>query len=242
MLRTIVALVLLMASAGTAAAQDHGLYVSGFGGATFGDDLNSGATTRITTGTGAFGGAALGWAFGNGIRAELEGSYGRRSIESIDTLRITGLQYPLGQPGGDVNSARFMTNAFYDFNWHLAGFQISPYIGIGIGYAGVDLSNANGQGNQVGLGPVDVRFGSGSAFAYQGMVGASTPFAGIPRLRATLEYRYFETDPASVTVTRTSTTGLMVNGQLATSYATNTFRLSEQSVLVGLRYSFDTVP
>lgn len=57
--------------------------------------LSAGHASQVTTAPGPLGDLALGWAFDNGLRTELEGSYGSDSVSAIDTLRINGERQPL---------------------------------------------------------------------------------------------------------------------------------------------------
>lgn len=76
-----------------------------------------------------FGPAHFGGAVGRSETVSEANFEGSRSITSIDTLCVDGLQLPLGGPSGSVNSARLMTNALYNFNWfnwQPIGSEISP--------------------------------------------------------------------------------------------------------------------
>ncbi len=68
----------------------------------------------------------LGYAYGNGLRAELE--LARRANELSDLA------------GADVDATSLMLNGFYDFNRD-GGWQ--PYVGLGVGYAQVEAGAAD---------------------------------------------------------------------------------------------------
>jgi OmpA-OmpF porin, OOP family len=66
----------------------QGLYIGGDAGANFvGTVRTEHAATNIHTDPGPVGIVALGWGFGNGLRAEVEGSYRSNSVSDISTLR-----------------------------------------------------------------------------------------------------------------------------------------------------------
>lgn len=106
--------------------------------------------------------SSIGYGFGNGIRAEIEGNYLRNQVR---VPRQTGQQM---QYGG-------MANLFYDFD---LGLPIYPYAGIG---AGGQILTAN-------LTATDQSQSVGS-FAYQGIIGLSAPMQWLPGLSFTADYR-----------------------------------------------------
>jgi outer membrane protein OmpA-like peptidoglycan-associated protein len=121
--------------------------------------------------------ASIGWGFGNGIRAELEGSY------RFNEQRITGV---FGG-GNYIRQYGLMGNALYDFD--LSGFGISPrtfmpYLGAGVGYVWTGVDQAGGGANLRTRG----RLG------YQAIVGGAFGLGDfVPGLALTAEYRYMGT-------------------------------------------------
>lgn len=247
-------LVLLALLAPTAAAAQMwplpgSPYVGVAGGLNFaGSPLSAGGTTQLDTNTGGLGLADLGWAFGNGLRAEIEGGYRSNGLDNILTLRNNGTRESLTSPQGSLKTWSVMVNGEYDVplaNFGLA-WPFQPYIGAGVGYARLDLGNASGGGNGTirlpennnYTGPVNVSFGSSSALAYQLIAGASLPIAFLPGLEATLEYRFFATARADIPVNRVSTSGDTINGVVPSVTTHNGFVLNDNSVLFGLRYRF----
>jgi outer membrane protein OmpA-like peptidoglycan-associated protein len=113
--------------------------------------------------------------------------------------------------GGSVNVWSGMVNALYDIN---LGWPVTPYVGVGAGYARIKAKNINVSGAQV----MD---DSDNQFAYQGIVGAS--YAITPNLKLGLDYRYFATlDPEFST-----NTGTKVDSEY-----------SAHTVMLGLRWEF----
>jgi OOP family OmpA-OmpF porin len=228
----------------------QGLYLSGATGVNFMDSLQSSqASTRIDTSAGPMGLGAAGWGFGDGLRAEIEGSYRSNDIDGISTLRVTGAHRPLTDTSGNVGTSAVMANIAYDIPVQPFGLPIQPYIGGGLGYGWLDFGDAGGNGfatfhlprhNTVNSADL-VSFGSGGALAYQAIVGASVPLSMLPGLDLTLEYRYFGTDRTDIPVSRVGTTGLVVNGAIPSSHTHNGFEVHNNSLAVGLRYAFDAL-
>ena len=67
-------------------------------------------TPQRSTDTGPLGVAAIGWGFGNGLRAEIEGSYRSNSISGISTLRGNGQTLPLSNVRGSAQTYAVMAN------------------------------------------------------------------------------------------------------------------------------------
>jgi hypothetical protein len=97
----------LLPTAAATAEPLHGLYVGGDLGANFlGTLTSSGSTTDIGSDVGPVGLAFVGWAFGNGLLVEIEGSDRADGIDNVSTLRANGLTVPLTNAGGDANTRR----------------------------------------------------------------------------------------------------------------------------------------
>ncbi|WP_426956866.1 OmpA family protein [Muricoccus radiodurans] len=175
---------------------------------------------------------SLGWGFGNGVRAEIEGNYRRNEVDRIGGFGRAPITSAFGNVGGRLHQYGVMGNAFYDFA--IPGLPVQPYIGGGVGYVwqefdGVRATRLSPGGNSVRIDDTDGRF------AYQGIAGAAFPIASVPGLALTLEYRYFGTletrqngrvtNPAGATVAR---------GQFEIDNTSN------HSALFGVRYAFNT--
>ena len=193
-------------------------------------DLNSRfATPRSGTAEfnyGKLGVISLGWGFGNGIRAEIEGSY--RSND-VDTLTGFGLTAPVRASGTAV-SYGVMGNAFYDFDFGPT-IPLMPYIGLGAGYI---IQEYDGVRAVSGADNVNVSDSQGR-FAYQAILGAAFQLDAVaPGLALTAEYRFMGTlgheGDASA-----SRSGTAARGSAEWSNFNH-------SVLLGIRYAFNAAP
>lgn len=242
---------------GAAIAQSPaGFYVSGAAGLNL-DRTSTGKSGRfqILTHPGALGTAAIGYAFGNGLRAELEGDYRSNDLSAINTHRLNGRLLPLHGTAGAARGHAFMANAFYDLSvtWAL---PFTPYIGVGAGYDRYDLDSATGSepfafplpplpGGFQNANPVppilqvnnyivrrsSVRFGAANVFAYQAIAGAAFPIAAVPGLAATLEYRYFGTAHGPVPIQYRAVPPATLG-----AYGKANLAMSSNSLQFGLRY------
>jgi OmpA-OmpF porin, OOP family len=163
---------------------------------------------------------ALGWGFGNGLRAELEGNY---RYNEVDAVRIPGVAGTVG--GQAARTYGGMVNVLYDFNM---GWPIVPYVGVGIGAAWNNFEgNRGGSQTEVTL-------------AYQAILGAAYRLdAAVPGLALTGEFRYYgattpdfkgDTIVTNAGATRTTTTTTL-------DPSNNNF-----SFLLGVRYNFGMAP
>jgi outer membrane protein OmpA-like peptidoglycan-associated protein len=176
-------LVVLGLGIGSAKAQPiQGLYIGAAGGANF---LDTERLRSLTTNKGTAlarpgqqvnskaGWAALGsvgYALGNGVRLEVEGS-GRSNARDIN-----------GGESGRETKTGAMANVLFDMD--IGSRYVFPYIGAGAGYQSVALSQS---------GPYRID-ASQNSFAYQAMLGLSFPIPGVIGLSATTEYRYVTTN------------------------------------------------
>jgi opacity protein-like surface antigen len=130
-------------------------------------------------------GAAMGWRLG-WFRAEVEGAY--RSNE------MSSLLYLLPSPGsrtGRMSSASALFNTYADIDF---GLPVVPYVGLGIGYSRVMMTD---------LSPTPSFFSKDtrdSQFAYQVMGGLGFPIPKVP-LTLSAGYRYFSTGTARLRFT-----------------------------------------
>jgi OOP family OmpA-OmpF porin len=154
-----------------------GLYVGGGLGYNILSNERIGANTVLGTNTGHMqfrggfvGLGSVGWGFGNGLRAELEGDYYSNQMKGVDN----------GTPvQGWENKYGVMFNVLYDFE---LGFPVVPYLGAGVGYQWADWSHVGGSLNLINS--------TEGSFAYQGIVGAALPISAMPGLALTAEYRF----------------------------------------------------
>lgn len=173
----------LAAASTTAFAQGaphaKGFYVGGALGANLAGELdakvnsaslglnNNNASFDMKTGYAVLG--AIGYAYGTGLRVEIEPGYRRSGIDRVSPAAgNTNLS-------GRLENLSAMLNAIYDFD---LGTSLVPYLGIGLG------------GSRV-TGKVDGEGESKWKLAYQGIAGIAYPLSR--DLRLDLGYRYFAT-------------------------------------------------
>lgn len=130
----------------------------------------------LQTNVGGAGVAAVGWGFGNNIRAEMEFDYRYNSLS-----KLTG---PGGSAGISGSEQKFgpMVNLLYDFNDFAAVAPLFvPYVGLGAGYQWAPLHVSSGGASSTN---------TEGAFAYQAILGAAIPINAVPGLAVTAEYRF----------------------------------------------------
>jgi outer membrane protein OmpA-like peptidoglycan-associated protein len=183
------------------------------------------------TGWGVVG--SIGWGFGNGFRAEVEGNF--RSNE-VDSIKGFAGWSPFNKPGGYQQSYGVMVNGFYDFdlaNFGMRPSVIQPYLGVGVGYVWTEWRNLR----TVSL-PTGASLTSSDTdgrFAYQAILGVAAPltWAGVPGLSLTAEYRFLGTmDPELDTAIRARNGVLVARGNVEP-------RNFNHSIMLGVRYAFN---
>ncbi len=229
-----------------------GLYVGGLAGANFEQDsevnrvrlgntaINLG-NTRERYDTGFRTGAYVGYGFGNGFRAELEGTYFDNNLSRVGSLTNRnafggGTFTPSSTTvTGERQKYGGFLNVLYDVDLARFGVDtpITPYVGIGAGYLQAVNHNVNFvTGNQSLLRST----GTDGNFAYQAIIGLAYPIAAVPGLAATLDYR-FSSVPGP----------LVFKGQYFAGNTVTSARIRENAdynhtVSVGLRYAFNAAP
>jgi OOP family OmpA-OmpF porin len=197
---------------------------------------------RLSTDVGGVGVASIGWGFGNGLRVEVEGDVRHNRIRGL-----TGFA-PSVSPtaaGGDQFSYAGMVNALFDmdigYNW------IYPYFGLGAGIADTQLDSLHAYGLRGGLTsistgaplPIGVGVNGWSTnFAYQGIFGLSFPLAPVPGLSLTTEYRFYGVLDAPGFHGHDN----VVSGNRGVSGNFNLNSDYNHSLIVGVRYAFNTAP
>ena len=215
-----------------------GLYLGGGVGANWQQNTTLNGAVNNTLGrkvenefeVGYVGVLSLGWGFGNGLRAEIEGNY--RSNDVSDT-RVSGASISSIASGtGTAVSYGAMANILYDFNLGSALGGLMPYIGGGVGYIWHDYQDV---GIRYASGEKIVYNGDTGAFGYQAIVGAALPIASVPGLAVTAEYRFMGTLGHDIngTVNQTGRPQVRVNSDI------DNFN---HSLLIGLRYAFNAAP
>lgn len=233
----------LLAPAFALAQTAQGFYVGAGAGLNFSSlPESSQGDTRISTNAGPVVLGSVGYRFGYGLRAELEGSYRNNDLNSIYTLRQNSEFLPLANVHGALSAPAVMANLLYDIP---VALPVKPYIGAGIGHSWLDFGNGGGNGfgafnlplGNIVTGPDRVQFGSAGAFAYQVILGAALPIPAFPRLEATVEYRFFGAARANVPTLRTSTSNIVVNGSIPSVTSENGLAMHDNAILIGVRYN-----
>lgn len=223
----------LVALPGMAQAQNApvtGIYV----GAGLGYNILLNEKTKISTGVtpasastnmkfrgGFVGLGSIGYGFGNGLRAEIEGDYYTNQMHGTTSG---------GLVNGWENKYGVMVNALYDFN--NLGLPVVPYVGVGVGYQVANWQNVNGSGTVNGV-PFAAHINKAKgSFAYQAILGAALPIEQMPGLALTAEYRFM-----GLAGNRTYHGG--VGPVPVTFKATSDYN---NSFLIGVRYNFGVAP
>lgn len=173
----------LAAASTTAFAQGaphaKGFYVGGALGANLAGELdakvnsaslglnNNNASFDMKTGYAVLG--TIGYAYGTGLRVEIEPGYRRSGIDRVSSNAGNS------NLSGRIENLSAMLNAIYDFD---LGASLMPYLGVGFG------------GSRVS-GKVDGEGESKWKLAYQGIAGIAYPLNR--DLKLDLGYRYFAT-------------------------------------------------
>jgi outer membrane protein OmpA-like peptidoglycan-associated protein len=188
-------------------------------------------SANLSSNGGFVGLASIGWGFGNGLRAEIEGNYRQNHVRVQNSSVVGG--------GGNFQQYGAMVNALYDFNgvvpWAV------PYVGAGFGYIENAFQNGKLYTTSPNLpGQVGVAFTSsakGSA-AGQFILGAAFP-VGVPGLAITTEFRFIGQFAQQTYQGKTTVTGF--NGGV-TGTSLKLAAPTNESFLIGLRYAFNAAP
>ena len=233
--------------AAPAAAQPiTGVYVGAGAGANFRMlSTSTSGGSQIATEWGPMGLVAVGWGYGNGFRAEVEGAYRSNEVRRFTTRRINGALIDTANPSGRVGQASAMLNVLYDFDLPRLGIRLPvpmrPYVGVGVGYSWRQLDDVSGVSpallpSGAVVPAVDRRTGTYGAFAWQVIGGLAFPIAAVPGLEVTAEYRYFESLDAKA---QTRTDILAPTGTIVQRGRTE-YAAANHAALIGVRYAFNT--
>ncbi len=244
---------LAFAAASAAQAQTvNGLYVgAGIGGTMMNDTINrraptgffgQGSGSAFNYGIGVVGTGAVGWGFGNGFRAELEGYYRRPNLESVTLFSNGSFSGGVTSRDGRAQIYGFMANAYYDFDLTVLSpvFRyIQPYVGAGLGFAYSEYRGIRADAVSSLRTTVE---GTGRTLGYQGILGVAVPLDSVtPGLSFTAEYRYFGAGAPKLNI---RTTTIPNNNNAATTLAELNRNVSpgigSHNFTVGLRYAFNT--
>lgn len=172
---------------------------------------------------------SLGWGFGNGLRAEVEGNFRQNEVNDISFSGASG-----STEKGTARSWGAMANVLYDIDLGNRLWGITPYVGAGLGYVWHEYDKV---GIRVGGNTIDFD-GDGGAFAYQAILGAAYPITQVPGLAVTAEYRFL--GAASQSVKGTGRATLPGESDAGTvKFDVDNFN---HSLLIGLRYAFNAAP
>lgn len=203
-----------------AAADRPGPYFTGFLGASFAQDatvtFNDFSTApsddKVTFDPGVYLGGTGGYDFGF---LRLEGELSYRNAE-LDTVTFSNGER-FRNVDGNLGVFATMFNVFFDLQ---NPSRVTPYLGGGIGFATLLLSDTNGFGNTLGYQRLYDE-SDDTVFAYQ--LGAGVDVAINNRFSLDLGYRYFRTEKA----------------ELETDFnTTNEMRFESHNAMVGFKFKF----
>lgn len=207
-------------SLSSAAAGRPGPYFTGFLGTSFATDTTvSGFDNSTVPGTsfsdqvsfdpGVYVGGTGGYDFGF-LRLEGELSYRHAGL---DTVTENGVRFR--NVDGDLGVFAGMFNAFFDLH---NPSRVTPYLGGGIGFATVHISDTTAFTNTGKVFLYDNS--SDTVFAYQ--VGAGMDIAITNRYSVDVGYRYFKTEKA----------------QLDGDFISSELRFESHNAMVGFKFKF----
>jgi opacity protein-like surface antigen len=180
----------------------------------------SGSNVQLRRDDGFAGLGSFGYAFGNGFRLELEGSYRQNGLNGL-----TGTTSPTSATG-TIQNYGVMTNLLFDMD--IGQSWLYPYLGGGVGYGWDRLSGARLSQAGTSFSSTD----SAGGFAYQAIAGLSFPVSGVPGLSVTAEYRYHSV------VGDETFHGTTPSGTASLSLGTQ----HDHDFMLGVRYAFGVTP
>jgi outer membrane protein OmpA-like peptidoglycan-associated protein len=205
----------------------RGLYIGGGIGANYlqNEDFTASAGGESASGSAksAIGPAvsiSLGYGFGNGFRAEVEGSW----RENTNFNASSGFS----SAGGTEQKAGVMVNGLYDFV--TLSPMVQPYVGAGVGYQEVISPKGYISAGGSAL-TINSNQDKGS-FAAQAILGAAFPIPAAPGLAVTAEYRF-------MALVGDRSYGASIGAIPATLKSTSDYN---HTLLVGFRYAFGQAP
>jgi len=168
----------------TTAYSAEGLYLSGnIGGAILSDsDVTNtkpaGNNGSLSYNSGVALGVAVGYDYGNSMRAELEIEYQKNDTDKFNPSGSGAIN-----ANGDISSTAFLANGYYDFHSESA---FTPFVTGGLGFASLSANDVNVAGFKVN--------DDQTVFAYQ--VGLGVAYAVNEKVAVDVSYRYFATSDA----------------------------------------------
>ena len=217
---------------GAASAQNiNGFYVGGGVGVSY-QSLTEGAfggqSYEQNWSPGPVGLVSVGYGFGNGLRAEIEGSY--RTYDSDNAK----LDRQNATSSGRSTGYAIFANILYDLDLRLVGLDtkaVVPYFGAGLGYAVWSWDDVRMSRGKQSFTSDD----SDGLLAYQVIAGLSFPIEAVPGLAVTAEYRFYNEPGDPEFKARSNVNG--VDGSKTIKIGN-----SNHNFLVGLRYAFGAAP
>jgi len=199
-----------------------GPYVSAFIGASMLNDttatnydyfIGDAFRENVEFDTGVYTGLTGGYDFGF-VRLEGELSYRYNEIDTVTDV-LSGSRVML--PDSDIGAFATMFNVFFDLH---NSTPVTPYLGGGIGFAVLQLSNDYWGGGPYYYSSDD--YSDDTVFAYQ--FGGGVDIALNRNMSLDVGYRYFKTDDA----------------QIDSDYypITSNFEYESHNVMVGFKYKF----
>ena len=192
-------------------AQANNVYLSVEGGGAFLTDSdlsdNLGNSAEVSFDAGYALSASIGYRFKKfSVRAEAQFNHQNNALDSASALGTTV------SAGGDATINSGMANVYYDFK--LKSDKWSPYVGAGLGFAAIDISNPSVIAGGIKLTGNDL---DDTVFAYQIMAGIGYNISKNITLPG--GYKYFGAADATFT------------GDINAS-------VDSHNLFVGLRYNF----
>ena len=171
---------------------------------------------------------SVGWGFGNGLRAEIEGNYRGQHVRvgnGNNSVTTSG--------GGTFQTYGVMVNGLYDFN---IGKTWTPYVGLGVGYEWSQFNSGNLYSLHTTPQIVDhMNSNAQGGFAGQLILGAAFP-TGMPGLALTVEGRLMDV------FANEKFGGVATAGKVSSPMNVTLGQQVNLSALVGVRYNFGVAP
>jgi len=217
----IVTLAIFSSPSLSAAADRPGPYFTAFIGpsfatdttVTFSDFNTPPSDDKVTFDPGVYIGGTGGYDFGF-LRLEGELSYRNSALDTVtfaDGTRFRNID-------GDLGALAGMFNVFFDMH---NPSRVTPYVGAGIGFAALHLSDTSGVTSTSPGRTLLYDESDDTVFAYQ--IGAGMDIAINNRYSLDIGYRYFKTDKA----------------ELESDFNTiNELELESHNVLIGFKFKF----
>ena len=180
----------------------------------------TGSDLHLRRDNGFAGLGSFGYAFGNGFRLEVEGSYRHNGLAGL-----TGTT-SASSATGTIQNYGVMGNLLFDMDIGVP--WLYPYLGGGVGYGWDRLSSARLSQGDASFSSTD----SAGGFAYQAIAGLSFPVSGVAGLSVTAEYRYHSV------VGDETFHGATPSGTASLSLGTQ----HDHDFMLGVRYAFGVTP